>query len=316
MSTAAQLTGDPAATILITTKNRRDELRVALRSCFQQSVPVEVLVIDDGSTDGTAEMVRQEFPAARLDRAEQSRGYIVHRNRGARLASAPVVFSIDDDAAFQSPDTVEVTLAEFDHPRVGAVSIPHVDVNKPPVPADAPPDDGQIYCVAHYIGCAHALRTDLFRRLGGYREFLLHQTEEMDYCVRLYDAGYVVRRGRAASIHHYDSPRRDQKRQYVQSARNTLLFAWYNAPMPQLVGHWAANHLNLLRFGLARRHPVWVAEGIAAGWRASAAAWSARAPVRRSTYRLFRRLVKRRIVPLPEVEPLLPPPGLGRPGSG
>src|SRR5690349_16819415 len=115
----------PEATIIITTKNRRDELRSALKSVFQQTAVIEVVVMDDGSTDGTREMVSAEFPLARVERSEKSRGYIVQRNLAAHVASAAILVSIDDDAAFSSPHVVEQTLNEFDDPRVGAVAIPY-----------------------------------------------------------------------------------------------------------------------------------------------------------------------------------------------
>ena len=120
----------PLATVVITTKNRRDELSHAVRSALSQSILAEVLVIDDGSSDGTAEMVRAEFPLVRLERSESSLGLITQRNRAARLATGEVLFSIDDDAVFASPHTVEQTLREFEHPRVGAVAIPYVEPRK------------------------------------------------------------------------------------------------------------------------------------------------------------------------------------------
>src|SRR5438034_4863248 len=113
----------PLASIVITTKNRQEELLLAICSAFSQSIPVEVLVMDDGSTDGTAEMIRTRFPSVRLERSERSIGYVVQRNRAARLAIADIIFSIDDDATFTSPNTVAQTLTEFGHPRVGAVAI-------------------------------------------------------------------------------------------------------------------------------------------------------------------------------------------------
>jgi GT2 family glycosyltransferase len=250
-------------------------------------------------------MIRSEFPGVRLDRAEQSRGYIVHRNRGAHLASAPIVFSIDDDAIFQSPRTVEQTLAEFNHSRVAAVGIPHIDVNKPHIARSIAPDDGKIYCMATYIGCAHALRTDVFKKLGGYREFLFHQAEEGEYCMRLYEAGYIVRRGRADVIHHFESPKRDHKRQFVQTARNNLLVTWWNVPMPQFFPHWFMKHLNLMSFGIKRRHPLWMTQGILTGWAASLKEFGARKPVSSQTYKLLRRMAQDRILPLEEVEPFL-----------
>ena len=98
------------ATVVIVTKDRKDELRVALASAVAQVGSVEVMVVDDGSIDGTADMVRREFPTVRIHRDEMSQGYIVQRNRAARLASAPLLVSIHDDAVFTSPQTVWQTL--------------------------------------------------------------------------------------------------------------------------------------------------------------------------------------------------------------
>ena len=58
----------PVASVVITTKNRQDELRVAIQSALKQTAHVEIIVVDDGSTDSTAEMVRREFPGVRLIR--------------------------------------------------------------------------------------------------------------------------------------------------------------------------------------------------------------------------------------------------------
>jgi glycosyltransferase involved in cell wall biosynthesis len=46
------------ATVVITTKDRKGELRTAVQSAVEQTADPEVLVLDDGSTDGTAEMAR------------------------------------------------------------------------------------------------------------------------------------------------------------------------------------------------------------------------------------------------------------------
>ena len=116
------------ASVVITTKNRRDELSAAIASALTQSAQPEVLVIDDGSTDGTSDMVRADFPAVRLERSTKSLGLIVQRNRAARLASGEIIFSLDDDAEFSTPGVVEQTLEDFDDPRIGAVAIPHVDM--------------------------------------------------------------------------------------------------------------------------------------------------------------------------------------------
>src|SRR5215831_17492941 len=118
------------ASILIVTKDRKDQLRRAIRSAVLQTEPVEIVVLDDGSTDGTSDMVESEFPQVRLNRTPISVGYVVQRNRGVLLCSSEIVFSIDDDAEFSTPRVVEQTLAEFSHPRIAAIAIPYVEPHK------------------------------------------------------------------------------------------------------------------------------------------------------------------------------------------
>lgn len=276
------------ATVLITTKDRCDELRTALRSVTSQSVPVELLVIDDGSNDGTAAMLRTEFPAVRVLRHDDSRGYIVRRNEGVRAARANIVISIDDDAAFSTPHVVEQTLAEFSDVRIGAVAMPYVDVNRDPsVFQRAPAADG-VYATDRFIGTAHALRRDVFLEVGGYREVLVHQGEEGDYCLRMLEAGFIVRLGSADPIHHFESPRRDFRRMDYFGVRNALLFVWQNVPAPYL---WWRLPVLIVRLALftfqPRRLPTrW--SGLAAGLRLFASA--PRLPVSKDTYRFSRTL--------------------------
>src|SRR5688572_9459310 len=115
----------PIATIVITTRGRREELRRALQSCREQrGVKLEVLVYDDASTDGTAEMVCGEFPEVRLIRSDRQVGYIVLRNQGFQDAVTPFVFSIDDDAWFIDPETVATVIRQFDvYPKAAAFAL-------------------------------------------------------------------------------------------------------------------------------------------------------------------------------------------------
>ncbi len=297
----------PQATVLITTKDRRDELRVAVASALAQDAAVEVLVVDDGSSDGTSAMLAEAFPAVRVIRDDVSRGLIVQRNRGAREARAPVVFSLDDDAEYTAPDTVSATLREFSHPRVGAVAMPHVDVNQGPAVKTRAPDGAAIWVTSSYIGTAHALRRDVFLALGGYRESLVYRAEEADLCLRMLAAGFVTRLGAAAPIHHHESPRRDSRAMVLYGRRNDILFAWHNTPMPYAVGRLAKVTADSARMAArsGRARDVW--DGVVAGYRDGFRDRGARRPVPRRVYALSRSLRLRGPARLEDVEAALPP---------
>ncbi len=294
-----------SATIVITTKDRKDELRIAIQSCLAQSAKPQVLVIDDGSTDGTSEMVRAEFPGVTLYRNEVSTGYIAQRNRGAELAAGDILFSIDDDAAFSTPHIVEQTLAEFTHPRIGAIAIPFINVRKDDVLRHRAPGNAGVYVASSYIGTAHALRRDVFLKLGGYRAHLIHQGEEGDYAIRLLAAGYVVALGRADPIHHFESPKRSSKRMSLYGRRNDILFGWHNVPLDNLPTRWLRATIGGFWHGWKIGQFWPTLQGTAWGFGSIPQFWSFRSPVSRNAYLLHRKLVPVEATPLTQIEPLL-----------
>jgi len=290
------------ATVIITTKNRKDDLRNAVASALMQDAQPRVMVVDDGSTDGTSEMIRSEFPTVQLERSEQSRGLIVQRNHAATLAQTEFIFSIDDDAVFTTPRIVSQTILEFQNPRVGAIAIPFVDVNHGDAIRQMAPDERGIYVGASYIGTAHALRRELFLGLKGYREFLFHQGEEEDYCIRMLAAGYVVRLGRSDPIHHFESSKRDFRRRDVFGRRNNVLFAWCNVPLLHLPLRLLGTTYNGMRAGVQ----VWrfrqMTYGLIFGYVSIFRYWRERRPVPSWAYRTFCRMRGRSTVQLQDVE--------------
>lgn len=299
----------PDATVVITTKNRRAELRKLLESTVEQNGDLEILVVDDGSTDGTSDLVRDEFPGARLHRDETSRGYIAQRNRAAQLATAPVIVSIDDDAVFPASNTVVETLLDIEHPRVGAVAIPFVNVRDSPDVQQSAPDDAAIWVTSTYRGTAHALRRNAFLKLGGYRESLVHQAEEQDYSLRMLEAGLVTRLGRAAPIHHIESPARDWERLYVHAARNDLLHGWHNVPTMYLPVRLAKASLHWLWLGQRQRRLRPVVRGLSAALAEFPRRRHDRRPVAAHVYRLDHDIRKKGPLKLHQIEDRLPPLG-------
>ncbi|HWD91556.1 MAG TPA: glycosyltransferase family 2 protein [Verrucomicrobiae bacterium] len=290
-----------SATVVITTKNRIDDLRKAVASALAQTANPEIIVMDDASSDGTAEVMRREFPQVPVHRTEVSWGYIAQRNRAARLASAPIIFSMDDDAVFSTPNVIKQTLREFNDPRIGAVAIPFVDVNTNPAIRQKAPEPIGTYAAYSFIGTAHALRRDLFLALLGYREILVHQGEEEDYCIRMLNEGYITKCGNSDPIHHFESPRRSWERMDFYGARNKILYAWHNIPASALATQVSGRTLKALTFSLEPRRMWTRFRGLCSGFTLVARGAAAREPVSRSVYRLSQELKRRGAIPLEEI---------------
>jgi len=83
--------------VVIPTFNRQETLRQCLIALQEQDYPdYEVIVIDDGSTDKTAEIIAQEFPQVRYFR-QQNQGPAVARNYGIQEAIGEIIAFTDDD---------------------------------------------------------------------------------------------------------------------------------------------------------------------------------------------------------------------------
>lgn len=285
------MTSGLSATVLVVTRDRRDRLRTALSSCVLQDCAPEVLVIDDASTDGTYEMVTREFPQVRIERSQAPLGCPVQRNRGIAMASGEIVVCLDDDAWFSSPRAVRQTLDSFDDPRIGVVTIPYMDIRRSRSLLQAAPDPGRWEGGA-FSGGASAFRRSTFIDSGGYPAFDEHG-EETDLAVRLLDRGVTIRLGAADHVVHDEHAVRKPARTVAASSRNHLLTVWRTVPMPYLPVRWTVVTVKVLLVGMQVGRPGAAVRGIAEAVRACASGRVPRAPVRRRTYVVSRRLLRR-----------------------
>jgi glycosyltransferase involved in cell wall biosynthesis len=84
--------------VVITTYNRSQLVGRAIRSSLHQDWPgLEVIVVDDASTDGTSKLIPSSYPHVRYVRQEKNSGLQAVRNRGIREAANPWVMFLDDD---------------------------------------------------------------------------------------------------------------------------------------------------------------------------------------------------------------------------
>jgi GalNAc5-diNAcBac-PP-undecaprenol beta-1,3-glucosyltransferase len=84
--------------VVIPTYNRREHLPRALDSALRQTWPdVEILVVDDASTDGTEALLRESYPQVRYLRQPSNQGPGPARQRGIQQSRQPWVVMLDDD---------------------------------------------------------------------------------------------------------------------------------------------------------------------------------------------------------------------------
>jgi GT2 family glycosyltransferase len=113
----------PDVTVCIANWNCRELLRACLASLHDQpqGVRVETVVVDNGSTDGAADMVARDFPGVRLVRNAGNVGFAAANNQAADLARGRYLFFLNNDTVVP-PNTLRrlVTFADA-HPEIGMV---------------------------------------------------------------------------------------------------------------------------------------------------------------------------------------------------
>ncbi|MFD7624864.1 bifunctional polysaccharide deacetylase/glycosyltransferase family 2 protein [Streptomyces sp. NPDC059851] len=107
--------------VIVPAYNESAGIEAAVRSLLASDHPVEVIVVDDGSTDGTADIVEAlRLPGVRVIR-QQNAGKPAALNTGIAAASCDLLVMVDGDTVFE-PDAVRMIVQPFANRRVGAVS--------------------------------------------------------------------------------------------------------------------------------------------------------------------------------------------------
>jgi cellulose synthase/poly-beta-1,6-N-acetylglucosamine synthase-like glycosyltransferase/peptidoglycan/xylan/chitin deacetylase (PgdA/CDA1 family) len=112
---------DGPVTVIVPAYNEAAGIEPAVRSLAASDIPVEVIVVDDGSTDDTSAIVESlALPNVVLIRQDNA-GKPAALNAGIAAASHDLVVMVDGDTVFE-PDTVRRLIQPFADPRIGAVS--------------------------------------------------------------------------------------------------------------------------------------------------------------------------------------------------
>jgi GT2 family glycosyltransferase len=220
--------------VVVISRNRRRELVASLP---RHEAPV--VLVDNGSTDGTVGAVRRTHPEVMLLALERNNG-AWGRTLGARRAGTPFVAFADDDS-WWAPGSlargVEIMRA---HPRLGLLNarilvgtderldeICEVMASSPLGTAPDLPGPSLL----GFVACAALVRTEAFAAVGGFDPVVRFPGEEERVALDLADAGWGLAYVDEVTVHHHPSPRRDSPgRRQSGLWRSRLLTALMRLP--------------------------------------------------------------------------------------
>ncbi|MCF6745564.1 glycosyltransferase [Blastococcus sp. KM273128] len=226
-------------TVVVASRNRRDDLLATLP---RHEAPV--VLVDNASTDGTVEAVRQAHPEVTvlpLDRNAGAHG----RTLGAARARTPFVAFADDDSWWAPGDLAHAVEVMRAHPRLALLNARILvgpgeqldpvcaEMARSPLGTDA---DLPGPSLLGFVACAALVRTEAFEAVGGFDEVVRFPGEEERLALDLAAAGWGLAYVDDVTVHHHPSPRRDAPgRRQAGIWRSRLLTAAMRLPARDVV---------------------------------------------------------------------------------
>ncbi len=223
-------------TVVVATRNRRERLAEFLP---RHAAPV--ILVDNGSDDGTPEFVRRCFPRVQVVELGHNAGAAA-RNVGVDLARTPFVAFADDDS-YWAPGALERAAQLLHaHPRAGLLTaqvlvgpqgrpdpinaeLAAAALGDPPGHAGPP--------VLGFLACAVVVRREAFRAVGGFNPMLHVYGEEALLALDLAAAGWQLSYVPELVVHHLPLPTgRDVGARRRMEVRNRVLTALLRRPLP------------------------------------------------------------------------------------
>jgi hypothetical protein len=283
--------------VIIVNWNTCDILRECLLSIYKQTeiVDFEVVVVDNGSTDGSAEMVKEEFQSVILMENSHNKGFAAANNQGITVAKGRYVLLLNSDTIILN-NAIAKTVAFADaHPEAAVVGCRVLNPDRTlQQTCFMFPSILNLFLSSLYLyklfpnsrffgrermgwwkrndvrevdvvtGCFMLVRREAIEQVGMMDERFFVYGEETDLCFRLKQAGWKIIFTPDAEIVHLGGASSSQmKRQmYLQLRGSILLF--FRKHRGWLV-YWAACLLIALFFVV--RTPYWLVRAIFSGQR-------------------------------------------------
>jgi GT2 family glycosyltransferase len=227
----------PRLAVVVVTRNRSGEIGRTLSALRALPERPRVVVVDNGSSDGTPASVRARHPDVEVIELGENLG-CGGRTVGVRHVSEPYVAFSDDDS-WWAPGSLARAAELFDrHPRLAVVAarvLVGADGRLDPVcaamaasplPADGLPGPA----VLGFVACGAVVRRDAFLEVGGFDGRFGIGGEEELLALDLAAAGWALSYVDAVVACHDPSPARDPAGRRRVQARNALWAAWLRRP--------------------------------------------------------------------------------------
>ncbi len=202
----------PLVSIVIPSYNGKALLKNCLRSLRKQTYrPIEILVVDNGSSDGTAELLDQEFPEVKIVAQKNNLGFAAGCNRGAHDAKGQWILFLNNDTT-HAPDFIGCLVESALQKEEIGIAYSKVLLQSPEGTIDSigsqmtalgflthiglyEEDRGQYDQIKEVFspkGVSFLVRRSLFERLGGFDEQFFAYFEESDFSWRVWLSGHQV----------------------------------------------------------------------------------------------------------------------------
>src|SRR5512144_1517515 len=242
-------------TVVVMTRDRWSDLRTTLP---RHDPPV--ILVDNGSTDGTPELVREHFPHIEVVELGENHGSQA-RNIGVERARTPYVAFADDDSWWE-PGALDRAAEILDaHPRLSVLAARVlVGEDERPDPINAmmarsplgQEDDLPGPSILGFLACGAVVRREAYLAAGGFDVVIFFMGEEERLALDLVTLGWGLAYVDELVAHHHPSPSRDSVERRARAARNRLLTMVMRRPWPVVLKAVLAD----LRSGKAGRMAV------------------------------------------------------------
>ena len=174
----------------------------------------EVLVVDNASADGGAEMVRNRYPWVHLTVNKENRGFAAANNQVLPLCRGRYLYYLNPDAKLTGPGVLEECIRFMDaNPQFGLAGTRLINPDGSLQESVSWRYPGQKFTrsemvglkgdVACVLGASMIARTDMIRRIGGFDEEFTLYGEDQDLCLRIRREGYEIGYIDDAVVLHY-----------------------------------------------------------------------------------------------------------------